>query len=229
MTGANQYFGRPVALALGSQGATVYLTARKRAHEDQLAYEMLCKIAEAITAAGGVGIAIACDQANDHQVRALFEQIESEQGHLDILVNEATNHMSASDVGLRRRFWEQDSLERANEITLGLRLAYLSSSYAAPLLMRSEKALIANLSSATYDDVAYSATKAGLDRMTWHMAQQFQETWGGTGVAVVSIDVGKNRQLAGHVIDALYSDPDLMTKSGQTVIGAEVAASYGLS
>jgi NAD(P)-dependent dehydrogenase (short-subunit alcohol dehydrogenase family) len=135
-----------------------------------------------LTVAGGVGIAVPYDHADDHRVRALFERIESEQGHLDILVNNATINITASDVSFRPPFWARN-LGQADEITLGLRLAYLSSYYAAPLLLGSEKALVANLSSYEYDDAAYGATKAGLDRMTWHMAQHFK-VYGfkGTGI-----------------------------------------------
>jgi hypothetical protein len=35
-------------------------------------------------------------------------------------------------------------------------------------------------------------------------------------------------EFTGHVIWALYNDPQLMTLSGQTVIGAEMALKYGI-
>jgi NAD(P)-dependent dehydrogenase (short-subunit alcohol dehydrogenase family) len=70
---------------------------------------------------------------------------------------------------------------------MGLRSAYVSSYYAAPLLLQSKKALIANISAygaVHYNlDPAYGATKAGLDKMTWDMAQDFKPH----EVAVVSI------------------------------------------
>ena len=182
VTGVDPFVGRGAARFLGSQGATVYLMERRRANGGQPYYGMLHRLAETITAAGGVGIAVPYDHADDHRVRALFERIESEQGHLDIPVNNATINITASDVSFRPPFWERN-LGQADEITLGLRLAYLSSYYAAPLLLWSEKALVANLSSYEYDDAAYGATKAGLDRMTWHMAQHFKVySFKGTGI-----------------------------------------------
>ena len=35
--------------------------------------------------------------------------------------------------------------------------------------------------------------------------------------------------LTGHLIWALFNDPDRMDKSGQTLIGAELAAEYGIT
>jgi len=48
------------------------------------------EVAETFTASGGVGIAVPCDHADDAQINALFERVKAEQGHLDILVNNAT-------------------------------------------------------------------------------------------------------------------------------------------
>ena len=36
-------------------------------------------------------------------------------------------------------------------------------------------------------------------------------------------------ELTGHLIWALFNDPGLMEKSGQTLIGAELAAEYGIT
>jgi len=40
-----------------------------------------------VTAAGGEGIAAAVDHADDEQTKALFTQIGSDQGRIEILVN----------------------------------------------------------------------------------------------------------------------------------------------
>ncbi|MCM3378186.1 SDR family NAD(P)-dependent oxidoreductase, partial [Bacillus licheniformis] len=45
--------------------------------------------AREIDALGGRGIAVACDHADDAQVKALFERVERDGGRLDILVNNA--------------------------------------------------------------------------------------------------------------------------------------------
>ena len=149
-------------------------------------------------------------------------------------------------------FWTK-SLHLADQILVGLRSAYVASYYAAPLLLASDKALVVNVSyygAVSYHlDPAYGATKAGLDKMTWDMAQDFRKY----NVAVVSVWPGptttelavsllsqipggdemmkqfETPEFTGRVITALYLDPALMTKSGQVVIGAEVGIDYGFS
>jgi NAD(P)-dependent dehydrogenase (short-subunit alcohol dehydrogenase family) len=129
----------------------------------------------------------------------------------------------------------------------------VSSYYAAPLLLKSQKALVANISyygAVSYHlDPAYGATKAGLDKMTWDMAQDFKahrvavvSIWPGhtateRAVSLISQTPRGNERIAsfetpqftGRVVEALYGDPDLMTKSGQVVIGAEAAVEYGFT
>ncbi len=41
--------------------------------------------------------------------------------------------------------------------------------------------------------------------------------------------VAETPQFTGRVIDALSRDPDLMSLSGQTLIGAELAVKYGIT
>jgi hypothetical protein len=41
-------------------------------------------------------------------------------------------------------------------------------------------------------------------------------------------DVLETPEFTGHIIWALYNDPNLMEMSGQTVIGAEMAVKYGI-
>ena len=73
------------------------------------------KVVEAVNALGGKGIAIQCDHKNDEQVKNVFKQIESEHGHLDLLVNNAfqipvpPNGEDDPDL-LFRDFWEQPGL-----------------------------------------------------------------------------------------------------------------------
>jgi NAD(P)-dependent dehydrogenase (short-subunit alcohol dehydrogenase family) len=250
VTGASRGIGKGIALALGSQGAIVYVTGRTVATGDESSSGTVHETARAITVAGGVGIAVAFDHADDDQVKALFERITSEQGHVDILVNNATTLVP--DVLKPPPFWTK-SLGLANQITVGLRSAYVSTYYAAPLLLKSQKALVVNISyygAVSYHlDPAYGATKAGLDKMTWDMAQDFKayhvavvSIWPGSTATERSVSIlsqtpeGKERiksletpQFTGGVIEALYSDPNLMTKSGQVIIGAEAAVEYGFT
>ncbi len=97
--------------------------------------------AEEVTRVGGRGIAVACDMADDTQIRALFEQVRRDSGHLNILVNNAAYLNEKMFV---RPFWEAP-LELANIIDVGLRCHHVATYYAAPLLIAGHRGLIVNL------------------------------------------------------------------------------------
>src|SRR5512140_3825594 len=89
VTGASRGVGKGIALGLGEAGATVYISGRTLA-EGQAAVALAGTIGETaaeVTRLGGLGIPVRCDHTIDSEVEALFERIRSEQGRLDILVN----------------------------------------------------------------------------------------------------------------------------------------------
>ena len=242
VTGASRGAGRGIAHALGSAGWRVYLTGRS---------EGLQAAAREVTDAGGEGIAVQTDHADDVSVAALFARVDDDNGHLDLLVNNAAAISDA--LTDRAPFWEKP-LSLADVLDVGLRSAYVASWYAAPLLLRAERGLIAFTSSpgsvCYMHGPAYGAQQAGVDKMTADMAVDFA----GTAVSTVSIWMGillterlqqsfgdnaealagfaehaETPQFTGRLIDALYRDPDLATLNGHTVIAAELAARYGLT
>ena len=242
VTGASRGAGRGIAHALGAAGWRVYLTGRTEGIE-AAAFE--------VTAAGGEGIAVRTDHADDPAVAALFDRVATDDGHLDLLVNNAA---SISDALTNPApFWEKP-LDLANVLDVGLRSAYVASWYAAPLLLRADRGLIAFTSSpgsvCYMHGPAYGAQKAGVDKMAADMAVDFA----GTGVSTVSIWMGillterlqrafgdnaaalagfaenaETPQFTGRLIDAIYRDPESATLNGHTVIAAELAARYGLT
>jgi len=90
VTGASRGVGAGIATLLGEQGATVYVTGRTTASRHGTTSGTISEVADSIATAGGVGIAVVCDHADDAQIKALFERVKAEHGHLDILVNNAT-------------------------------------------------------------------------------------------------------------------------------------------
>src|ERR671914_1956540 len=90
VAGATRGAGRGIAVALGEAGATVYCTGRstraQRSEYDRP--ETIEETAELVTAAGGVGIALAVDHLQPTEVEALVQRIDDESGRLDVLVND---------------------------------------------------------------------------------------------------------------------------------------------
>ncbi|MNI44089.1 3-oxoacyl-[acyl-carrier-protein] reductase FabG [compost metagenome] len=256
VTGASRGVGQGIALALGAAGMTVYVTGRAPAQGGSNLYGHALRgsledTAAAITDAGGRGIAVVCDHADDAQVQALFTRVENECGHLDLLVNNAAFiHDQLIEPG---PFWAK-SLDLVRILDVGLRSAYIASFYAAPLLLKSAQGLICFTSSfgagCYMHGPAYGAQKAGVDKLAADMAIDFE----GQGVAALSLWLGpqltertkiageqhgeqyqaflahaETPQFNGRVIHALLNDPQLMALSGQTLITAEIAPGYGIS
>jgi NAD(P)-dependent dehydrogenase (short-subunit alcohol dehydrogenase family) len=82
VTGASRGGGKGIALVLGEEGATVYVTGRSvRGQPTTLDRPgTIDDTAEELTARGGTGIAVRCDHTDDSQVEALFERIRNEHG-----------------------------------------------------------------------------------------------------------------------------------------------------
>ncbi|GAA0300132.1 SDR family NAD(P)-dependent oxidoreductase [Sphingomonas oligophenolica] len=250
VTGASRGAGRGIAVALGSHGCTVYVTGRSETSGDSSVPGTIHETAAAVTAAGGTGIAVRVDHADDSQVTALFERISADQGRLDILVNNACAiHDQLSAPG---HFWEKP-LAIGDMIDVGLRSGFVAGWYAAPSMVAQRRGLIVFTSapgSVHYVfGPAYGAHKAGVDKMAHDMSIDLREAnvaavsiWMGSLaterlLAMIDADPARYGHLAesletpeftGHVIWALYSDPELMALSGKTLIGAEIGAHYGI-
>src|SRR6266566_3520246 len=90
VTGGSRGVGRGVAVALGQAGWVVYVTARSSAagRTGHLPGTVE-QTADAVTAAGGAGVAVPCDHTDDDAVRAVAARITANHGRLDLLVNNA--------------------------------------------------------------------------------------------------------------------------------------------
>ena len=249
VTGASRGAGKGIAIALGAVGATVYVTGRSTSDSDTQWGGTIHETAELVTKAGGKGVAVAVDHADDAAVAVLFDRIAKEHGRLDILVNNAVKAVAVTDPG---GFWEKP-LEAGDLITVGLRSHYVASYYAAPLLIANGRGLIA--STGHYGAVcyfhgpAYGAQKAGADKMAADMAKELRPR----NVAAVSIWMGgldteraraylatlpenqrwtqkrESPQFTGRVLAALYASERMMELSGRTLIGAELGALLGVT
>jgi NAD(P)-dependent dehydrogenase (short-subunit alcohol dehydrogenase family) len=78
VTGGGTGVGRASAIALAKAGFTVVLAGRRRE-----------PLEEAASAAGGGSVALTCDVRDPASVAALFAEIESRFGRLDVLFNNA--------------------------------------------------------------------------------------------------------------------------------------------
>ena len=253
VTGASRGAGRGIAIALGRHGCTVYVTGRSREAGDHALPGTIHETAQAVSEAGGKGVAVGCDHADDAQVAALFDRIASDDGRLDILVNNAAAiHDELTEPGT---FWEKP-LKLVGLMDVGLRSGYVAAWYAARMMAKRDHGLIVftSASGAAHYSLgpAYGAHKAGMDKMAFDMAADFRHAGG--KIAAVSVWMGalltdrlkaviasdpvrfghlegrcETPEFTGEVIWHLYNDPDLADLSGSTLVGAGVARKYGLT
>jgi NAD(P)-dependent dehydrogenase (short-subunit alcohol dehydrogenase family) len=254
VTGASRGIGKGIAIALGEQGATVYVTGRTVTPGSYSLPGTVGETAEEITKRGGKGIAVAVDHGNDEQVAALFEQVKREQGRLDLLVNNA--FALPEDLTEPGTFWEKP-LSNWQMVDVGVRSNFVAAWHAAKIMTPRKSGLIVAISGyvgVTYTyGVVFGTCKSAVDRMARDMAIELQpynvasvSLWQGltfTERAIRNIDrnpamkqltvtnplVGCSPEYPGRVIAALAADPDVMKRSGGTFITAEVGADYGVT
>ena len=88
VAGASRGCGRGIAVALGEQGAIVYVTGRSvrgGAPSVDGAPGTIEETAEEVTRRGGAGLHVQVDHTDAAQVQRLFARVQSEQGRVDIV------------------------------------------------------------------------------------------------------------------------------------------------
>lgn len=253
VTGASRGIGKGVAIALGEAGATVYLTGRTESQSGATVPlpGTIHETAALVNEAGGNGIALRCDHADDQQVKQVVDQITEEQGRLDILVNNAWSgyqlKQRSRKSGFHTPFWKSPPEFWDTMHTVGVRSHYVTSVYAARLMVEQRSGLMVHLSAPAgggySENVAYGVSKAAVDRMAADMAHELRDE----GVAVVSLWPGivatemimarrKDKRLqpylespiyVGRAVVGLALDANMLEKSGSILVTRELGAEYG--
>jgi NAD(P)-dependent dehydrogenase (short-subunit alcohol dehydrogenase family) len=188
VTGASRGGGRGIACVLGEAGATVYLTGRSikdRPTIDNMP-GTINETAEAVTARGGLGIAVRCDHTVDEEVEALFARVQQEQGRLDILVNNIWggyehydgNSWSEDGTTFSAPFWQQSLGRWEGMFTAGVRAHLVASRLAVPLMLPQKQGLIVNTTAWDRDkylgNLFYDVAKNAVNRMVYGMARDLR-------------------------------------------------------
>ena len=229
VTGASRGIGKGTAIALGEQGATVYVTGRTTGDGERT----IDTAAREVSDAGGEGRAIRCDHGDDAQIEALFKQIGEEVDHIDILVNNVYKIPSPPAWG--GGYWDHPIQVWDDQVGIGLRAHYVASWHAAQLMFASPAAAMINISSpggqSYHFSSSYGAGKAGLDRLTADMAVELEPKaipavvlYPGSVATEFILDVAAQQEmdlsqsqtplLVGRSVAALLTSDNLMARSG---------------
>jgi NAD(P)-dependent dehydrogenase (short-subunit alcohol dehydrogenase family) len=240
VAGATRGGGRGIAVALGEAGATVYATGRTtRAQRSEIDRpETIEETAELVSAAGGEGIPVQVDHLDPAQVAALVERIDSEQGRLDVLVNDiwGSEHLFKFNTPL----WEHDLDDGLRLLRLAIDTHLITSHHALPLLIRNQAGLLVEVTDGTADynadhyrvNAFYDLAKTAVIRMAWELSRELEE-YGSTAVAITPGWMRSELMLEHHSVsednwrDATERTPHFCISESPRYVGRAVAALAG--
>jgi NAD(P)-dependent dehydrogenase (short-subunit alcohol dehydrogenase family) len=191
VAGATRGAGRGTAVALGEAGATVYCTGRttgeRRSDYDRP--ETIEETAELVTAAGGVGIAMAVDHLEAGEVEALVKRIDAQSGRLDVLVNDIWGGELLFE--WNTPLWEHNLDNGLRMLRLAIDTHLITSHFALPLLIREPGGLVVEMTDGTREYNAehyrlsafYDLAKNAVIRLAFAQAQELA-AYGCTAVAL---------------------------------------------
>lgn len=246
VTGASRGGGRGIALELGAQGATVYVTGRSTREKAAEGYAQIMQLsslaampgsieatADDVTAAGGRGIAVRCDHTQEAEVADLFARVQREQGRIDLLVNNAWGGHETFDGVFEAPFWEHSLSHWTSMFDHGVRNHLVASRFAAPLMVAQRRGLIIGTTFWDRDrylkgNLPYDLAKAAINRLALGMAEDLRPH----GVASIAVSPGWMRTelvLAGHHTDEAHwkERPALARTESPRYLGRAVARLAG--
>lgn len=163
VTGGSGAIGRVVAERLAKDGfaVAVHYAGNKGAADE---------VVEAITAAGGTAIAVTGDIADEHEMSAAFDAVESAFGGIDVVVNTAGIMLLAPIATL-----DLDDLDRMHRTNI--RGTFVVAQQAARRV-RAGGAIINVSTSVTRTQLptyaGYAASKAAVEGMTMILARELR-------------------------------------------------------
>ncbi|KOG56932.1 SDR family oxidoreductase [Streptomyces sp. NPDC059558] len=237
VAGATRGAGRGIAVQLGAQGATVYVSGRstRGSRSEYGRPETIEETAELVTAAGGRGVPVVADHLVPAEVEALVGRIDAEQGRLDVLVN---------DIWGGELLFEWDSTVWEHDLDNGLRLLRLAvethavtSHFAVPLLLREPGGLVVEMTDGTAEYNAsnyrvsffYDIAKSSVLRMAFALGHELG-TRGATAVALTPGWLRSEMMLDNFGVteanwrDALTKVPHFAISETPSYVGRAVAA-----
>jgi NAD(P)-dependent dehydrogenase (short-subunit alcohol dehydrogenase family) len=236
VAGATRGAGRGIAVQLGAEGATVYVTGRTSGsiRSEMNRPETIEETASLVDSAGGRGIAVRVDHLVPDEVRALVARIEREQGALHVLVNDI---WGATAMEWNKPVWES-ALERGlHLLQTGVHTHAITSHFAIPLLIRTPGGLVVEVTDGTdaYNAANYRVSffydlaKAAVSRMAFALAHELRPH-GATAVLLTPGWLRSEAMLDAYCVgetnwrDATKIQPHFAISESPAFVGRAVAA-----
>ena len=153
VTGAGRGIGREIALTCGREGGRIALAARS--------VEALREVASEIEQAGGEALAVETNVCNPDAVAALADQVLSQWGRVDVLVN------NSGIGGPSAPLWEVRPEDWEETFAVNVTGVYLCCQAILPSMIERRSGSIVNIGSITgkrplLNRTPYAASKAAL-------------------------------------------------------------------
>ncbi|MGI9203372.1 MAG: SDR family NAD(P)-dependent oxidoreductase [Woeseiaceae bacterium] len=163
ITGGSQGIGAAVALAFADQGASVVVHYRSQA-------ELAESVVTQIRNDGGHAIALSARLDQEHEVEALFDQVLSTFGSIDVLINNAGNYPNSPLLEMSLEQWQRMYADNVDTVFLCTRVA-------AAVMKKAGGGAIVNVSSISAlhpgpDHAHYNSAKAAVGMFTQSAAQE---------------------------------------------------------
>ncbi len=162
VTGASSGIGRATALELARRGADVALLARSK--------DKLESAALAVQEFGGKVLAVPADVSRSQDVKMAVDQVASQFGKIDVLVNNAGTTRDNLLLRMSEEEWDE-------VLSTNLKSAYLLSKASARIFLRQKAGRIINITSVVGlignpGQANYAASKGGLIALTYTLAKE---------------------------------------------------------
>ncbi len=177
VTGASSGIGRELAKLLAGEGHDVVFVARRRDRLEDLARELA-------TRHGVSARVIAKDLENPASPAEIFEELETEEISVDILVNDA-------GLGIYGRFWETDLARQLAVIQVNLvALTNLTGRFLPGMVSRRKGKILNVSSTAAFQPGPYMAVYYATKAYVLSFSEALAEELAGTGVSVTALCPG---------------------------------------
>jgi NAD(P)-dependent dehydrogenase (short-subunit alcohol dehydrogenase family) len=195
VAGATRGAGRGIAAALGEAGATVICTGRstRSSRSDYNRAETIEETADLVTRLGGAGFARAVDHLDPDQVASLAEQIRSDHGHIDVLVNDIWGGelLKGGPSDWNTPIWEHDLEKGLRILRLAIDTHLITSHHLLALLIDKPGGLLVEVTDGTAEynssryrlSVFYDLAKVAVNRLAFSQGHEL-EPFGATAVAI---------------------------------------------
>ena len=216
VTGGSRGIGRMIAEGFLTQGARVYISARKAAACDQTATEL---------SALGTCISLPADVSTVQGARALAAALAQREEHLDILVNNAGAAWGAPLAEFPESGWDK-------VVDLNMKAPFFLTQALLPLLARGARrqmAKVINIASIDgvsvnpWETYSYQASKAGLIHLTRRMALALaKQHIGVSAIAPGAFASEMNREARDHAEQVAAQVPAGRVGTTEDMAGAAI-------